>query len=300
MDRARVGTRTVAVLLAMGWPAGGLEAQEPFPPVAPERFRVVNSVAFSPTGDEIYFAARYGPYLVNLGQRPDSAPATAMFSVRRVGAEWGSPELVDFSGRFQDYEPTVSADGRTMVFNSRRPYPDGRVPERNDLWMSTRNEAGGWTDPVHLSSLTTFEHEESYASLSADGVLVYLRGRPADDGSVQYDLFQSRMEGGEFRTSERHPVSTERWGEGDPWLARDGSYLIFTRWDEAVGWTETVDLFVSFRDGDVWSDPVPLTELNSSGPDYGPAVSPDGQWLYYRRDSRFRRVPLAEVLKLRG
>ena len=74
------------------------------------------------------------------------------------------------------------------------------------------------------------------------------------------------------------------------------AYLIFTRWDESVGWAETVDLYISFRSGGSWSTPESLDEVNTAGADYSPAVSPDGVWFYYRVDGEYRRVPLAPIL----
>ena len=32
----------------------------------------------------------------------------------------------------------------------------------------------------------------------------------------QYDLYESRLHDGRFSPPNRHPVSTDRWGEGDP------------------------------------------------------------------------------------
>ena len=271
-------------------------AQEAFPPVDLDAYPVVNSVAFAPDGREMYFAILYHRHLEHAGRPTADAPVTAMFSVRREGAGWAQPELLPFSGRFQDYEPTVSADGRLMVFNSKRPYADGRTPELNDLWQSRMGPDGDWSEPSRIEAITSFEHEESYPTLSATGELVYLTGYPGEDGIVRYDLFQSRLDGGSFGPPERHPVSTRRWGEGDPWIAANGSFLIFTRWDHSVGWNETTDLYIAFNGGEGWSEPVPLTELNSDGPDFGAAVSADGRWLHYRRDSRFRTFALEPLL----
>ena len=83
----------------------------------------------------------------------------------------------------------------------------------------------------------------------------------------------------------------------DPQIAPDGSYLIFTRWDDAIGWAETVDLYISFATGAGWSTPVALDELNSDGADFGAAISPDGAWLYYKRGASFRRVALDPLLE---
>ena len=290
--------RVVVPLLAVGlFGAESADAQDAFPPVDPERYPVVNSVAFSPDGDEIYFAVLYHDHLEATGRSTAEAPVTAMFSVHRDGDGWSEPRLLPFSGRFQDYEPTVSGDGRLMIFNSRRPYPDGGVPEQNDLWMSRRAADGRWGEPTRIESITTRDLDESYASLSGTGELVFMSGRPDADGVVGFDLFRSRLEGGAFTPPERHPVSSQQWGEGDPWLARDGSFLIFTRWDDAIGWAESVDLYISFSGPDGWSEPAPLTELNSDGAEFGAAVSADDEWLYYKRGSQFRRVPLQPVLE---
>lgn len=285
----------VMIALLMG-SAGPADGQEAFPPVDPRQYPVVNSVAFSPDGGEIYFAVLYHDFLEAAGRSTSDAPVTAMFSVSRNRDGWATPRLLPFSGRFQDYEPTVSGDGRLMVFNSRRPYPDGRAPEQNDLWMSRMSDDGVWGDPIRIEAITTFEHDESYPSLSGTGELVYMAGRPVEGGAIQYDLFRSRLEGGRFTPPERHPVSSDRWGEGDPWIARDGSFLIFTRWDDTVGWAETVDLYISYSGPGGWSEPTPLTDLNSDEPSFGAAVSADGRWLYYKRGSRFHQVALQPVL----
>lgn len=206
------------------------------------------------------------------------------------------PELLPISGTHHDYEPTVTADGSLMVFNSRRPYIDGRTPEANDLWM-TRRSATGWGPPSRIEAISTFENDESYGTLAADRTLIFVQSRPRASGPPTYDLSWSRFEGGTFSPPQRHPVSTDRWGEADPWVAPDLTYLIFTRWDESAGWAETVDLYISFRSDDGWSTPEPLDEVNTPGADYGPAVSPDDTWFYYRVDGEFRMIPLESILR---
>jgi Tol biopolymer transport system component len=93
-------------------------------------------------------------------------------------------------------------------------------------------------------------------------------------------------------------VSTDQYGEADPMVSPDGSFLIFTRWDPAVGWDRGCDLYIAFREGTGWGKPIPLAGLNSAtSPDFGAALSPDGQWLYYRSNRQFLRTPLAPVLE---
>ena len=210
---------------------------------------------------------------------------------------WSDPQLMSFSGQYQDYEPTLSADGQLIIFNSRRPYADGRQPEINDLWMSTRGDDGEWGIPERILPITSFLNEESYASLGSDNQLIYMRSNDEPSGHVQYDLYYTRMDGGSFQRAQRHPASSAEYGEGDPWLARDGSYLIYTRWDDDIGWADSVDLYASFFDGQTWSEPVALAELNTPAAEFGVAVSADEQWLHYYQDSRILTVPLQPILE---
>lgn len=296
MDRWK---RIVAALvwLTVG-PATGVRAQEAesFVPFEAHAYRLVNSVDFAPDDEVMYCALFHREVLEDLGLPTDGAPETALFSARRTSEGWSIPELLPFSGSYVDYEPTLSADGSLMVFNSKRPYPDGRVPETNDLWMVER-EGEEWGEPARIEALTSFDHEESYGSLTADRSLVFLRAQPGPDDEPAYDLYWSRFVDGAFSEPERHPVSTERWGEGDPWIAPDGSYLLFTRWDDEAGWERTVDLHIAFKQGETWTEAAPLQELNTDGADYAPAVSADGKWLYYRADSQFLRAAIEPILR---
>lgn len=272
-------------------------AQEPesFLPFEGDAYRLVNSIAFSPSGSEMYFTLFAREVRADRGESPEGAPEVGLFFSRRVAGAWGEPEVLHITGPYDSYEPSVAPDGSYMVFNSRRPYGDGRTPEVNDLWLSERT-ADGWAAPRRIEEVTTFEFEESYPAVAADGALVFMKSRAGADGALTFDLFHSRRVEGRYTTPRRHPVSSDRWGEGDPWLSSDGQTLIFTRWDDEVGWAESVDLYISVQRDGTWSEPVPLEELNTDGADFGVAASADGRWLYYKNGSRFLRVELDRAL----
>jgi WD40-like Beta Propeller Repeat len=289
---------TVVGIVAVGGvsPIISLSAQtpEPFSPFEPHAYRLVNSIAFSPSGSEMYYALFAREVRAYRGESAEGAPEVGLYRSTWEGSRWSAPEVVTFTGRYHTYEPTISPDGRVMVFNSARPYPDGRTPERNDLWMSERTN-GEWGSPRRIAEISTFDAEESYGALGGDGTLVFLKEVEIAGGSP-HDLYESRYLDGHFQPPTRHPVSSDRWGEGDPWLSPDGRTLIFTRWDDEVGWSETVDLYIATRDADGWSEPEPLRELNTEGADFGVASSPDGRWLYYKNGSTFMRVDLESAL----
>lgn len=274
----------------------GAQTPEPFQPFDEPAYRLVNSIAFSPSGAEMYYALFAREVRVHRGHSPEGAPEVGLFRSTREASGWSEPELVPLTGGYHTYEPTISPDGRMMVFNSIRPYPDGRMPERNDLWLSERAN-GEWGTPRRLTELSTFEAEESYGALAGDGTLVFLKETRTPDGAPGYDLYESRYSGGRFGPATRHPVSSDRWGEGDPWISADGRTLIFTRWDDRIGWAETVDLYVSTLGAEGWSEPEPLHELNTDGADFGVAASPDGRWLYYKTNAQFWRVDMESALR---
>jgi hypothetical protein len=64
--------------------------------------------------------------------------------------------------------------------------------------------------------------------------------------------------------------------EGMPFIAKDGSYLLFSR---------DMDIWVSFRGPDgAWKAPVRLpSPINTEDAEICPTVSPDGRYLFFLR-----------------
>ncbi len=296
--------RLIAVLVlavaALSMGAFAQSAAEPdlrqFDPFSASASRTINGFDFSPDGQQLYFTLNYHRYLEEQERPTDGAPRLALFTARLQGEAWEEPQLLPFSGTYNDYEPVLAQDGSLLIFNTRRPYAGEPAPEENDLWMAERR-GQEWLEPVPITTVNTFDGFEAYASITTDRTIVFVKGWETESGSISYDLFWSRFENGEFLEPELHPVSEVRWGEGDPWIAPDGSYLIFTRWDDAIGWEETVDLYISFADEGQWTPPAAVDWLNTSNAEFSPVVSSDGQWFYYRSGSQIMVVELAKVLE---
>lgn len=271
------------------------QATEPFQPFQPRAYRLINGIAFDGSEDAIIFALLNREVLAHRGRADSTAPELGLFSSHRTADGWTEPALLSFSGGFPDYEPALAPDGSFLIFNSKRPWADGRTPARNDLYFVERR-ADTWGLARPLSLINSFELEESYATIDSSRRVVFVRG-PMQPGTDDFDLYEFTLRP-DGSTSEPSglPFSGPEFGEGDPQLARDGSFLIFTRWDYRVGWQQTCDLYLAFRTPAGWTEPVPLIELNTSSPDYGAALSPDGRWLYYRAGPRYLRRALGPVL----
>jgi Tol biopolymer transport system component len=82
-------------------------------------------------------------------------------------------------------------------------------------------------------------------------------------------------------------------GESEPFVSPDESYLIFisqTRPGGIGGW----DLWITFREKDgSWTEPSNLgPDVNTADDEYGPRVTPDGQYLFFTRERRGRTMDI--------
>jgi hypothetical protein len=269
---------------------GARQAPAPFQPWPHDAYAFVNAVAFSPDDARMYHASFLARVAAHRGETlPAGAPELGIFeSVRRSDGSWGEPALVSFSGRFKDYEPTLAPDGSFMIFNSWRPLPGqpANVPGRNNLWLSRRTPDGGWGDPVSLAAINRPDTEESYSAITADGRVFYLQEVPRPGGAPDYDIYVSRLTG-EVASSPRpvRAAALPDHGESDPWVAPDGSYLIFTRWPLDAEWNRATDLYITFANGDDWTPAEPFLELNTEGrPDYSITITSGADArIYWRR-----------------
>jgi outer membrane protein OmpA-like peptidoglycan-associated protein/tetratricopeptide (TPR) repeat protein len=86
-----------------------------------------------------------------------------------------------------DSQPTLSADGRTLIFSSRRLGTKGGA----DLWTTWRDEKDAWVTPVNLGPEINSSGDDESPFLHPDGQTLYFRsdGHP---GMGSFDIFYSR------------------------------------------------------------------------------------------------------------
>jgi len=225
----------------------------------------LNSV-FHPNGQEFYFAVDVGPRFV-------------LMVSRKVDPGWTEPEVVSFSRRHSAVDLAFSADGERMFFCSNRPRAGGIHPERDyDIWWTER-QGDGWGEPRHLAGGVNTDTSEFYPSLTDDGTLYFLSRREGGLGGG--DIYRSRWVDGVYGEAENlGPVINTGQGEGDAFIARDESFLVFVSSGHDRGPDEG-RLFVSFRsDDDQWSQPRNLGPLTDPS-DYCPVLSPDGEYFFF-------------------
>lgn len=112
------------------------------------------------------------------------------------GHKWGPRNNMGavINSEFWDAQPSISADGNTLIFSSAR--RKGSQGDK-DLWMAKRVE-GVWQEPVNLGPKINTSKSEQAPFLHYDGRTLYFSsdGHP---GFGEHDLFVVRMnEAGEW------------------------------------------------------------------------------------------------------
>ncbi len=255
---------------------------EPFAPgvVATEAHDEL-AATLSPDGRRLVFV-----------RRAEGGPFT-LHEAHRTPDGWTEPNPLPFSGTHPDQEPAFSPDGTRLFFQSRRPMdPSGAIPpdapRDDDLWVvDVRPE--GWGEPrpvpppVHRAPPDDgglpFQGREMAPSIDAEGNLFYWSAIPGKlEG--ESDLYRARPGGDGWTEPENlgPPVDSPHY-ETHPWIAPDGSYLLFTcdGCPDAIG---ASDVYVSRRGEAGWSPPVNLgPAVNSEAYDFAASISPDGRRL---------------------
>jgi Tol biopolymer transport system component len=273
---------TWALMAATG-AAGAENAPEVFAPGVISSAAHDSAPAFSGDGREVYFGR-------------SSATVSFILASRRKGELWSAPAIAAFSGVWNDMEPALSPDGSYLVFVSNRPATaggeplDGTIngklqPRRGaNLWRVARS-AKGWDTPERLPDVVNSSVSTYAPSIAANGDLYFMR---PDGPENRFRLFVATMRAGAYLPPTPLPFSTGVTTDVDPAVLPDGSALVFGSSRQR---NKDIDLFIVFRRGNDWGQPVYLGDtINSPTSDAEPRWGPDRRTLYFSSE-RLAPVP---------
>jgi hypothetical protein len=225
---------------------------------------------FTPDGRTIYFTKDH------IGQR-----LGVIVVSRFEGGRWTPPEVASFSGRYTDYDPSVTADGSKLYFASNRPVnPAGGTARKDfDIWVVERS-GSGWGEPRNVGAPVNTDQDEFYPTTAADGTLYFSATRP--DGKGRSDIYRARWRDGRFDAPENLGAGVNSPAvEVDGAVAPDQSFIVFAsfgRPDDLGGG----DLYMSRQVNGVWTPAVHLgAGVNSTSREYCPVVTPDAKYLFF-------------------
>lgn len=102
--------------------------------------------------------------------RPEGMGSCDIFQSLLSDTGWTRPiPMPDVNSRYWDSQPTLSPDGRAMIFSSERPGGYGG----RDLWLTVKNNQGRWIDPINLGSSVNSPGNEENPHLHTDEQTLY-------------------------------------------------------------------------------------------------------------------------------
>ena len=248
-------------------------------------YRLVQGISISQDGKSIYCTLPHREYQKAKNKKIEKElPRLAIYELRWKNKKWSAPRFLNLTDTINHYEPTLQPGTDILVFNT------SKEGEKNDLWF-TEKKSDYWMIPRPLNKINTTDGEESYATISSDSKMIYMK-EVQSGGVTTYALYETTFRGDDTGAGNQLPF---QGSFGDPAISPDGNILIFTGFD-AEDWNKTCDLYISARSGKRWSKPQALIDLNSPGPDFSPYISSDGQWFYYRKNFQFQRVPIRVLI----
>jgi Tol biopolymer transport system component len=229
-------------------------------------FADYRDAVFTPDGTEFYFTQI---------QHDTFTIMTRYFE----NGKWTDPVVAPFSGKFNDFEPCISIDGKCFYFASMRPSEFKPEMENDiDIWRMDR-ESNKWGEPQRLDTVINTGCMEYFPSVTKNKNLVFGRNNLE---MTRGDVYISKRVNGKFIKPVKLPEIINLPSTAfNAFIAPDESYIIFSTYIQNEGKWHS-DLFISFMHANSrWSDPVNMKGLNSSGNDHAPSLSPDGKYLFF-------------------
>lgn len=207
-------------------------------------------------------------------QMPGSGNADIFQSTRLdVNDSFGAYVLIA-STVYNDYQPSLSADGLSLYFHADLP-----SPTLSDIYFSTRPSVSaqfGLASPLTGLATSAREYEPAVSSHS-----LYFAGEPTTGGSSE--IWRVPRVGDGFGGRERVAQINSAGIENNV-TVRDDDLAIFWASSRSGGLGD-MDIWMSVRDSieEEWGTPRNLSAVNTVNNDHPQYISPDGCRLYVMR-----------------
>jgi WD40-like Beta Propeller Repeat len=288
----------LCVVVVMFGRENNAESAENFAAPVPEVFApgVISNAAhdsapaFTPDGNTVYFS------------RSNTKLSIILVS-HLVQGQWTTPVPAPFSGVWNDMEPSISPDGKFLIFVSSRPTTAGGKPidghfnkstqagQGGNLWRAERT-ATGWSEPKRLPDAVNRSTSIFAPSVVGDGSVYFM---DSNQETGRFQIYRSQWRNGEYQAPATVGFSDGSSTDVDPAVAPDESFVVFGSGRPPAGKPGPgMDLFIAFRQNGVWGKPIHLGNvINSPTSDAEARLSPDQKTLYFSSE---RIVPFEQPL----
>lgn len=134
-------------------------------------------------------------------------------------------------------------------------------------------------NPINIGKEINTLNQEYFPSLTADDqTIIFTR---QINGNEDFYISSRKNNTWQEATPLSDSINTKQYNEGAQSISPDGNYLFFTGCNRPEG-LGRCDIYVSHKEGNNWSQPYNLgAPVNSEYWDSQPAISPDGNTLYF-------------------
>ena len=257
---------------------------QPFLPEIFDAIPNVRDISISYDHSEIYFSVQsYTPRV------------SAIACIKNISGEWSEPEILPFSGQYNDLEAFLSPDGLKLYFASNRPIKDDGPTKDFDIWYVMRSDKdSSWSPPINMGTPVNTSGNEFYPAITNSGNLYFTLDSEETKGKD--DIFISKFKNGEYQTPESLSYSINSVSyEFNAYVNPDETILLFSGYNRADG-LGSGDLYVSQKVAGKWSDAKNLgATYNSDQMAFCPFYDEANGYLYFTS----RRNSISEKFKER-
>lgn len=186
-----------------------------------------------------------------------------------------------------DYSPAFYEDG--LVFISTKPASfrknsiDKNIQDHlMSIYRAKRSEDGYLTGAEVFAPELLSKYHEGPLTFDRENKTIYFSRNNSQKARIKkrrMQIFSAEKSGTEWINPEPLPFNDEKYETMHPTVSPDGDALYFA--SDREGGQGGMDIWVAYKDGKSWSEPINLgTEINSSDDDVFPFIASDGT-LYF-------------------
>ncbi|MGC6489795.1 MAG: OmpA family protein [Flavobacteriales bacterium] len=183
------------------------------------------------------------------------------------------------NSKWEEYLPSISADGKFFVFTRRGPHQNSVISE--DFYQSIYDN-GQWTMAQNLGPSVNTQGNEGAQCLAPNGKVLFFTACDRQDGFGRCDIYISFKRDGQW-TEARNigpSINSKHW-ESQPTISPDGRELYFV--SNRPGGYGDMDIWKSvLTEQGTFSEPVNLgPTINTQYDEMSPFIHTDNQSLYF-------------------
>lgn len=236
-----------------------------FPGIVTQRDQVHFGSSFSDDGKHIVYTVT-----------AKGKPGTIVTQTFRNG-EFQPPVPIENDTVYSYSDASISPDGNTILLSSNRPHSADGESDLGSIWRYNRME-NRWGNPELIGLEMDSIGGVGFATMTYNKTLYFHQ----DSANSKHDIFRAEFENGKYLKPERlpQPVNTVYF-EGDVFVDKQERFIIFAGFERADNYGLS-DLYISFKRGKKWSEPLNMGEkVNSHGYDGSPYVTANDEYLIF-------------------